>query len=70
MGEIMDTDINAMAVSYINMKQENLKGAVQTSILRKVMDQSTAQAQQLLNIIAQPTPSIPLHVGNSVDRYI
>ncbi|MFX4261384.1 YjfB family protein [Pelotomaculum propionicicum] len=66
----MDTDINAIAVSYINMKQENLQGAIQTSILRKVMDQNTAQAQQLLNTLTKPTPSIPLHVGNHVDRFI
>jgi hypothetical protein len=66
----LDTDINAIAVSCINMKQENLQGAVHTSILRKVMDQNIVQAQQLLNTLAKPTPSIPLHVGNNVDCLI
>lgn len=66
----MDIDLNAAAVSYINMKQENLQGVVQTSLLRKVMDQNMAQAQQLLNNLAKPTPSIPLDVGNNVDRLI
>jgi len=66
----LDTDINAIAVFYVNMKQENLQGAVQTSILRKVMDQNTMQAQQLLDTLAKPTPSIPLHLGNHVDRFI
>lgn len=66
----MDIDITATAVSYINMKQENLQGVVQTSLLRKVMDQNMAQAQQLLNDLVKPTPSIPLHMGNNVDRLI
>lgn len=66
----MDIDITATAVSYINMKQENLQGVVQTSLLRKVMDQNMAKAQQLLNDLVKPTPSIPLHMGNNVDRLI
>lgn len=66
----MDIDITAAAVSYINMKQENLQGVVQTSLLRKVMDQNMAKAQQLLNDLVKPTPSIPLHMGNNVDRLI
>ena len=67
---LLDTDINAIAASYINLKQANLQGAVQASILRKVMDQNELQAQQLLETLAIPTPSIPLHMGSNVDRYV
>ena len=64
----MDADIMGMVGSYLGMQQANIQEHIQTSILRKALDQEMQSTQKLLNII--PATSNPPHLGNTIDQYV
>lgn len=64
----MDTDVMSITGAYFGMQQAKLQGDVQTSILRKAMDQETQSAQKLLEIMPG-APNLP-HQGSAIDRYV
>ncbi|MFZ5632374.1 MAG: YjfB family protein [Bacillota bacterium] len=53
----------------VGAQQANLLGQVQTSLLRKAMDQEKEATKTLIESMLPKAPNPP-HLGNNVDRYV
>ncbi|MFA4884890.1 MAG: YjfB family protein [Desulfotomaculaceae bacterium] len=63
-----DADALNIAGTYSVLKMVQNKGAAQTLVLRKAMDQEKTAMQGVLNTM---TPvSNPPNLGNNIDRYV
>jgi hypothetical protein len=67
----MDADVLGIANAYNGLKQMQLQSAIQTHVLRNVMDTQSQMLQELLQGAADTTAVVNHpYLGNHVDVYV
>lgn len=63
----MDSSAIGIAGTYMGMQQARLQVEVNTSVLRKTLDQELLSAQKLLDVMPAPNPP---YLGNIIDQSV